>query len=89
LPECPLLALSGHGPVHRTCLLLTQSGHSGLSKTGSALTELCPSAQVERVNFPANSEPLTKGNDSNIARRAARLSEIELTLGLEVRPAID
>ena len=24
---CPLLALSGHGLAHRTCLLLTQSGH--------------------------------------------------------------
>jgi hypothetical protein len=25
--ECPLLALSGHGLLHCTCLLLTQSGH--------------------------------------------------------------
>ena len=25
---CPLLALNGHGLVHRTCLLLTQSGHT-------------------------------------------------------------
>ena len=24
---CPLLALSGHGVLHRTCLLLGQSGH--------------------------------------------------------------
>ena len=28
--QCPLLALSGHGVLRCTCLLLTQSGHSAI-----------------------------------------------------------
>ena len=39
LVGCPLLALSGHGLVHRTCLLLTQSGPRGQPFEGGSLRD--------------------------------------------------
>jgi hypothetical protein len=52
-PQCPLLAQSRHGLVHRKCLLLTQSG---LSQTRSrcyalALLYVVPGAAMRRREF--------------------------------------
>ena len=46
--QCPLLALSGHGLLHCTCLLLTQGGHS-TSQRDVRLTRLLACQAVNAV----------------------------------------